>query len=599
MATLLDSIILDERLLCDVEMVLSGGFAPLNGFLCKKDYESVIERCRLSEDRATHANTVWPMPIVLPFHKSKFKSLFGEELTIFDEFTGPDFLKLYKECNYLTEISVELKYVDEISKQLQTIAILVIEDIYEPDPEKECIGIFGSKDDNHPYIKEILERGKNYFYLGGTLKCISAPLIHYDFYDNRFTPAEIREYINNFKYDIVLGFQTRNPMHYCHYELSKNALKEAVGTLGGKSLLLLQPIVGVTQPGDVDYRVRVRCYKHLLYKYREEGINVKLCLLRLSMRMAGPREALWHALIRKNYGCTHFVVGRDHAGPSMKRKDGMSFYGAYDAHELIRKYSKEIGIEVVMSKLLVYNRTQQAYVELINTSDANNEEISGTELRRRLRNREEIPEWFTMAEISRELHRYYSPFIHALKDCNGPDTGGIVFYFVGLSGSGKSTTAYAFAKRLEEKYDPRIITVLDGDEFRTNLSAGLGYTKEDRSIHVRRMGYVASQLARQGGIVLCANIAPFEYDRIENRKIIEKYAKYVEVYVRTSLSVCEARDVKGLYKKARNGLSKEFTGISSPFEEPKNYDISILGDGGDKKLHENLNNLMKFLPNEV
>ena len=553
------------------------------------------------------------MPIVLPFLKSKFKDLFGEELGTFYEHssnTGAgdsaggaggagssiEFLKLYKKCNNLDELTIELKYRNPIIGMLETIAILHLEDVYEPEPEKECLGVFGSTDTNHPYIEEILNRKSDYFYLGGKVVNVQdTPIIHYDFYNHRHSPKEIREYISFNNYKTILGFQTRNPMHNCHYELTKRALEDSGTPITGKKLLLLQPIVGVTQPGDIDYRVRVRCYQHLLKQYILDGIDVKLCLIPLSMRMAGPREALWHALIRKNYGCTNFVVGRDHAGPSMKKKDGSDFYDPYAAHAMIRKYESEIGIKVTLSKMLVYNATTGTYMEIGKTPDNNNQHISGTELRRRLRAREEIPDWFTMPEIARELHRYYSPFIHSLKDSNGEGTGGVVFYFVGLSGAGKSTTAYAFAKKLEEIYDPRIITVLDGDEFRTNISAGLGYSKEDRSIHVRRMGYVAERLARAGGIVLCANIAPFREDRDFNRSIIEKSAKYIEVYVRTSLAVCESRDVKGLYKKARSNIRKEFTGISSPFEEPINPELSINGDGGSKELNKTLTYLLNYL----
>lgn len=605
-ATLLDSIIVNENTMCDIEMLLNGSFSPLNGFLCKEDYVSVLDECRLS--RGCYLS-VWPMPIVLRVEKPKFKSLFGEDIEVLDMYSSEQFLDYYTKFNMLSNISVDLKYYNPVSRVFESVARLIVEDIYEPDIEKECLKVFGTTCMNHPSVKELLPLKDNVFYIGGKILPLDN-IIHYDFHNHRYTPAQIKEFINysplkesltnaqkhKSLFTHVIGFQTRNPMHNCHYQLSLKAVKEAIREdNNAKPLLLLQPIVGVTQPGDIDYRVRVRCYQHLLNEYAKDGIEVKLCLLRLNMRMAGPREALWHALIRKNYGCTHFVVGRDHAGPSSTDENGRPFYGPYDAHHLIQKYEDEIGIKVILSKMLVYNKTEKMYKEIGQTIDNNNEHISGTELRRLLRNRDEVPEWFTKPEISRELHRYYSPFIHSLKNCNGEGTGGIVFYFIGLSGAGKSTLANAFSKKLEEKYDPRIITVLDGDEIRTNLSTKLGFTREDRSINVRRIGYVASLLARSGGIVLCANIAPFQEDRDWNRELISRSGKYVEVYVRTPLKICEDRDVKGLYKRARAGIIPEFTGITSPFEEPENYDISVNGNGGETEIHNVLAKLMTFI----
>lgn len=593
--TLFDSIIIDDEIMCDVEMLLCSAFSPLKGFMCERDYNSVVENCRLSSGK------LWPMPIVLPVTKANFINVFVEDP---DVIRIPRFLELYAELKKIGILTVMLKHNNKISNTLENVALLTVEDIYEPDFEKECLSVFGSMDQNHTFIKRVLDRKDDTYYFGGTITPVD-PIVHYDFARFRHTPENIKMLTRNFK--CVVGFQTRNPMHKCHYELTKHALetardeyadtaiKDVLKDKDESKVLLLQPIVGVTQPDDVDYRVRVRCYEHTLKEYRKDGINVILSILELSMRMAGPREALWHALIRKNYGCTHFIVGRDHAGPSVKKQDGSSFYGPYDAHQFIKKYEKEIGLKVILSKELVYDVTLARYVELVQlTSDYIN--ISGTELRRLLTSGKEVPEWFTFKEISTELARYYSSNLCGIKNANGPGTGGIVFYFVGLSGSGKTTTTNAFAKRLEELYDPRIITLLDGDDFRKNVSEGLGFSKEDRSINVRRMGYVAEKLAKSGGIVLCANIAPFKKDRDYNRQLIEKSAKYIEVYMNTPLKMCEERDVKGLYKKARRdekiGICGDFTGISSPFEAPINPDISLLGDGD---LQKSLDELMEFM----
>ena len=534
------SVTLNARQLCDLELLLNGGFAPLNGFLDEADYNSVVENMRLTSGK------LWPMPIVLAITESQAQELRNEEyLTLKDE---------------------------------QGLPLAIIKsNIYKPDLKKECKMVYGTNDDNHPYVKIIMSQPDSY-YIGGPLQRIQLP-VHYDFQDIRLTPQETRQYFKQNNWNTVVGFQTRNPMHRSHMELTKYALS---CTNDPNAKLLLHPVVGVTQSCDVDYHTRVRCYKKLISHYPPN--LVKLSLLPLSMRMAGPREALWHALVRQNYGCTHFVVGRDHAGPSFKTKEGNSFYGPYDAHQLLEKHADELKIQVVKSQMIVYVEELNEYMRIDQVPEGKTVlNISGTQQRQLLRDGAEIPSWFSFPDVVEELRKSFRPTY--LK--------GFCLYFVGLSGSGKSTIANAVKSRLLELESERNITVLDGDVVRLHLSKGLGFSRQDRSINVQRIGYVASEIVKHHGIVLCANIAPYNDDRNTNRQRIQANGGYVEIYVKTDINVCEQRDVKGLYKLARAGVIKEFTGVSDPFEEPSNPELVL--DGGAESLQDNVDQVIAKL----
>lgn len=541
------NIILDSRELCDLELLLNGAFSPLDGFLKEEDYNSVLLNLRLK------SGELWPMPIVLA-KKDKGFSV-GETVNL---------------CN---------------SENLP-IASMTLESIYQPDLDVECNSVFGSTDTNHPYI-QIIKNREGLVYLGGRVEKING-VPHFDFDDLRLTPTETKKYFKDNNWDTVVGFQTRNPMHKSHYFLSKYAL-EQTGIEDAK--VLIHPVVGVTQTCDIDYHTRVRCYKKIMEKY--EPNTAKLSLLPLSMRMAGPREAVWHALIRKNYGCTHFVVGRDHAGPSFKKENGESFFGPYDAQDLLMKYAGEIGISVITSKLIVY-ATPKSSLEngIYSPIDALDKEkydihaISGTQQRKMLRDGDPIPEWFSFPEVVSELTKGFKP----------KNRKGFCVYLVGLSGSGKTTIAKALHAKLLELEAHRKITLLDGDVVRQNLSKGLKFTKEDRSTNVKRIGYVASEVVKHSGIVICANIAPYEDDRNFNRNTIEKHGNYIEIFVNTSLDECERRDVKGLYKKARSGIIPNFTGISDPFEEPSTPELKLDGNT-NVSLRDNVNSIIEYLQN--
>ena len=513
---------LSDRQICDLELILNGGFEPLNGFLGKRDFESVINDLRLEN------GVLWPIPITLDVSIE-----FAELLSNGDSITLKD-------------------------KEGFSLAIMEILDIWEPDRDKEATLVFGTNDDKHPGVNYLLNES-NPIYIGGNLKCIDLPH-HYDYKNLRHSPKALKKKFQEMGWNKIVAFQTRNPLHRAHVEMTLKAIKELDANL------LIHPVVGMTKPGDVDHYTRVRCYNHVLDRYPDN--SAILSLLPLAMRMGGPREALLHAIIRKNYGCTHLIVGRDHAGPGNDR-NGKPFYGPYDAQNIIEKYKDEIGIQMVPFKFLVYLPDQDSYKPIDEVPDGvNYKTISGSELRKHLDEGTNVPEWFTYKEVAKELQRSNSP----------KEKRGFTIFFTGLSGSGKSTLANGLMVKLLEN-GSRPVTLLDGDIVRTHLSSELGFSKEHRSLNVRRIGFVASEITKNKGIAICAPIAPYKKDRRSNRDLISKLGGYIEIHVSTSIEKCEERDAKGLYKLAREGVIKEFTGISHPYEAPENAEIVIDSSG--------------------
>jgi sulfate adenylyltransferase len=434
------------------------------------------------------------------------------------------------------------------------IATMALESIYRPDKAAEAAAVFATTDDTHPGVAYLLHVAHP-VYLGGRLQGVESPM-HYDFRHLRDTPKELRERFRKLGWRKVVAFQTRNPMHRAHQELTFRAAKEV------EANLLIQPVVGMTKPGDVDHFTRVRCYEHLLPHYPEQ--TTALSLLPLAMRMAGPREAAWHALIRKNYGCTHFIVGRDHAGPGTGR-DGKPFYGPYDAQKIMQDYEDDIGISMVPFRNMVYVEDRAQYEpddEIAEGTRTLN--ISGTELRRRLHEGVDIPEWFSFPEVVAELRRTHPP----------RHKQGFTVFFTGLSGSGKSTVANALMVKLMEM-GGRPVSLLDGDVVRKHLSSELGFSKEHRDLNIQRIGYVASEITKNGGIAICAPIAPYTRTRRIVRDMIEPHGGFIEIHVATPIEVCEQRDRKGLYAKARAGVLKGFTGIDDPYEVPENAEMML------------------------
>lgn len=514
----LKGLILNQRQLCDLELLLNGGFAPLSGFMTQADYESVLDQGRLASGQ------LWPMPITLDVDQAFAEGvLIGQEIALRDA-------------------------------EGLLLAIFKVSDSWVPDKSKEALSVFGTEDSLHPGVAYLFKEAKN-VYLGGQLVGISLPY-HYDFNHLRFTPMELKAHFKEKGYDKVVAFQTRNPMHRAHQELTLRAAK-----LTGAEILL-HPVVGMTKPGDIEYYTRVRCYEHVLKTYAEN--KAMLSLLPLAMRMAGPKEALWHALIRKNYGCTHFIVGRDHAGPG-KNSAGQPFYDPYAAQTLTLSYEQELGIKIVPFQEMVYSHQSQAYFAIDEfPKDETPANISGTELRQRLEQNLEIPEWFSYPEVIKEL-RKVNPAKH---------NQGFTLFLTGLPSSGKSTLANGLSLKLREMAN-RQISILDGDIIRTHLSKGLSFSQEDRETNITRVGFVAREITKHGGIAICALVAPFIKAREAVREMISEVGGYIEIYVATPLSTCEIRDRKGLYKKAREGLIKQFTGVSDVYEAPPQPEINI------------------------
>jgi sulfate adenylyltransferase len=512
------SITLSERQLCDLELLMNGAFSPLSGFMTHPEYESVLDRVRLQD------NTLWPMPVCLDVTEVEAGKLeAGQSIALRD----PEGFML---------------------------AVMHVEEIWPIDKKREAQAIYDTSNTAHPGVDFLFHQTGSH-YVGGTVEGVNLPL-HFDFKHLRLTPLEVRTSCAKLGWRRIVGFQTRNPLHRAQFEMTLGAMRET------KASLLLQPVVGRTKPGDIDYYTRVRCYQKAAHHYPPN--MMLLSLLPLAMRMAGPREALWHALIRKNYGCTHFIVGRDHAGPGLDKK-GKPFYEPYASQELLAQHQDEIAIKIIPFEEMVYLPEKDEYVPRSEISnDEHVKSLSGTELRSLLRAGLEIPDWFTFQEVIEELRNAYPP----------RHKQGFTVFHTGLSGSGKSTIAQVLVSRFLEMGD-RPVTLLDGDIVRRHLSNELGFSKEHRDINVRRIGFVASEITKNRGIAVCAPIAPYRRSRRQIREMIEQYGGFIEVHVATPLEVCERRDRKGIYAKARAGLIKGFTGIDDPYEPPENPAVRV------------------------
>ena len=514
-ASYLPTLQLTERSVCDLELLATGGFSPLDRFMGRADYQSVLERMRLADGH------LFPIPITLPVKP------------------GPD-LRLDQEIT-LRDAKNEI------------LAIMRVEELYEWDAAEEMHHVFGTTDLRHPLVAEMHKWEK--LYASGRLCVVQLPR-HYDFCELRLTPAQTRARLGALGREQVVAFQTRNPLHRAHEEMTKRAVGEKDG------VLLLHPVVGLTKSGDIDHFSRVRTYKALAQRYYETG-QILLALLPLAMRMAGPREALWHALIRRNYGANHLIIGRDHASPG-KDSTGRPFYEPYAAQELVQQASAELGVGVVPFQELVYLPAERRYEESYKIpADAPTVSISGTQVREDYLNKgRALPDWFTRPEVAEILSDSFPPRYRQ----------GVCVWFTGLSGAGKSTTAEILTIMLLEH--GRQVTLLDGDVVRTNLSKGLGFSREERDINIRRIGFVAAEIVRHGGVALCAAVSPYRATRNDVRSMVGG-ERFIEVFVDTPLEVCERRDVKGMYAQARRGEIKDFTGIDDAYEPPQHAEITL------------------------
>ena len=514
-ANQLPSIQLSARSICDLELLATGAFSPLERFMGREDHQRVLDEMRLTSGQ------LFPLPVTLPV-----------------------------EPNPVLHLDRDIALRDAKNDLL---AVMTIEEISPWDLAEVAQKAFGTLDLRHPLVAEMHRWGR--LYVSGRLHVLQLPT-HYDFQELRLTPAQTRARLEALGYHNVVAFQTSNPLHRVHEELTRRAAQEVGG------VLLLHPVVGMAQPGDVDHYARVRAYKALAASYYDPN-RILLALLPLAMRLAGPREALWHALMRRNYGANHFIVGRDHAGPG-DDATGQPFYGPYDAQDLLQRYSAELGVGLVPSRELVYLPEDERYEEVAHVSSGTRTaSISGMQVREQYLNQgRTLPSWFTRPEVAEILAETYPP----------RHQQGVCVWFTGLSGAGKSTTAEVLTVLLLEH--GRQVTVLDGDVVRTHLSKGLGFSKEDRDTNIRRIGFVAAEIVRHGGMVICAAVSPYRATRHDVRNLVG-VEYFVEVFVDTPLEVCEARDTKGMYAKARRGEIKDFTGIDDPYEPPEQPEITL------------------------
>ncbi|MDX2031506.1 MAG: bifunctional sulfate adenylyltransferase/adenylylsulfate kinase [Blastocatellia bacterium] len=514
-ASRLPAVQLSARAVCDLELLAVGAFSPLDRFMGEADFRRVLEEMRLADGR------LFPIPILLPIPADADIRL-DQEITLRDA-------------------------------KNDILAVMRVEEIFEYDWREVARKALGTEDTAHPMAAELQRTPTRA--ASGRLRVLSLPR-HYDFESLRLTPAETRARLAGFGRRNVVAFQTRNPLHRAHEELNRRAIEQTDG------VLLLHPVVGVTKPGDVDHFSRVRTYRALTESYFPQD-RVLLSLLPLAMRMAGPREALWHAIIRRNYGANHFIVGRDHAGPG-NDSQGKPFYGPYDAQRLVERHSEELGITAVPFSELVYLPDEDRYEEAARvTAETRTLSLSGTQVRDEYLNRGRLlPDWFTRPEVAEILAETYPP----------RHRQGVCIWFTGLSGAGKSTTAEILACYIEEQ--GRQVTVLDGDVVRTHLSKGLGFSQADRDTNIRRIGFVAAEIVRHGGIAICAAISPYRATRDEVRRMVGS-DRFIEVFVDTPLAVCEERDIKGLYAQARRGEIKGVTGIDDPYEAPLQPEITL------------------------
>jgi len=535
------SVALNQRQVCDLELLLNGGFSPLQGFMDQACYESVVSSMRLPD------GSLWSIPVTLDVSVAQAEKIEpGQQLALRD---GEGFM----------------------------LAVLTVNDKWQPDKQHEASEIFGTTSVDHPGVRHLVEDVGEY-YIGGTLEGIQLP-IHFDFETLRDTPEDLRHLFVKMGWQRVVGFHTCKPMHRLHREITLQAAKEA------EANILLHPAVGLTKPGDLHYYARVHCYQAIRHHYPHN--MAILSLLPSAVRMAGPREVLLNAILRQNYGCTHMIVGPEHAAPPGVRDNEQRYYPRYAAQKMMEKYQDDLKIKMVPVREMCYRPDLESFGPDERAGEQVHEGVRFTDrdLKHHLEHHLEVPTWFSYPEVIASLRKVYPP----------RSQRGITLFFTGLSGSGKSTLAkILYAKFIEEGGRP--VTLLDGDVVRHNLSSELGFSKEHRNINVQRIGFVASEITKNGGIAICAPIAPYAEMRRDVRERIEQYGAFIEIHVATSLEVCESRDRKGLYEKARKGIIPEFTGISDPYEIPEHPELRV--DTADKSPVQAAQEIMLYLLRE-
>ncbi|WP_373500771.1 bifunctional sulfate adenylyltransferase/adenylylsulfate kinase [Desulfococcus sp.] len=514
----LTDITLTDRQMCDLELLATGALSPLRGFMVQSEYASVLDRMRLQN------GLLWPLPVCLDVNGLAARGLeAGQSVALRD---AEGFL----------------------------LAVMHIEDIFMAEKEKEAEMVYGTRDPSHPGVDHLMNACGD-TYIGGRIEVVHLPP-HFDFQQLRRSPAEIRQTSKKLGWERLIGFHTRNPIHRPQFEMTLKAMRKAAANL------LILPTVGITMPGDFDHYTRIRCYREIERRYPPDAHLLNL--LPLANRMAGPREALLHAIIAKNYGCTHFIVGQNHGSPD-RGPNGRPFYPGEAAREIAETCEEDLGVRILGFPEMLYLPFEDEYRFADQVPEGTQTlSFSGFDIRTRIRTGRKIPPWASFPEVIATLRKSYPP----------PRKQGLTVFFTGLSGAGKSTLAKILYARFLELGD-RPVTLLDGDIVRQNLSRELNFSKEHRDINVRRIGFVASEITKNRGIAICAPIAPYTTTRTEIRKLIEGYGGFAEVHVATPIEECEKRDRKGMYAKARAGLIKGFTGVDDPYEAPEAPEIRI------------------------
>ncbi|MFK5951132.1 MAG: bifunctional sulfate adenylyltransferase/adenylylsulfate kinase [Methylococcales bacterium] len=514
------TVTLTQRQLCDLEMILNGAMNPLKGFMTEADYKSVLDNMALEN------GLLWSLPITLDISQQQL-----------DAFDG----------------STQIGLCDHEGFML---AVMDIQSTWKADKKAEANNIYLTNDTEHPGVNYLFNEVKEY-YIGGEVTGMQLPT-HYDFESIRYTPEELRSEFKKMGWDKVVAFHTSKPMHKVHYDITTSAAK-----LVGANLLI-QPLSGVGKPGDMAYYSRVHCYQAIMSHY--PNYLAALSLIPQAMRMAGPREALHNMIVRQNYGCSHFMVGPEHASPPGVRSGSRRFYERYSAQKLVEKYQDKLDIKMLPIEEMGYSEEKAKYIscKTAQVEKIETHNFTDKDFNQALEHDEPIPHWYSYPEVITELSKVRLP----------RKQKGLTLFFTGLSGSGKSTLAKLIYAKFIEQGD-RPVTLLDGDVVRQNLSSELTFSKEHRDINVRRIGYVASEITKNRGVAICAPIAPYEKTREAVRDGIEEHGAFIEIHVATPLETCESRDRKGMYAKARKGIIKQFTGISDPYEEPVNPEIKI------------------------
>ncbi len=531
--------VLSREQIADVRNIASGAFSPLTGFLKKEDFLSVVEKMRLAN------GILWPIPIILDVQEQDFQNLKDEQSILL------------------------------VNSQSKPIALLENPEFFDYDKASLAKNVFGTMENNHPGVENVFQMAK--YLLGGDIKLIDTEKDIFPEYN--LTPTDTRKIFEDRGWQTITAFQTRNVPHRGHEFLQKYALQQTDG-------LFVQPVIGEKKIADFKDEFILGAYQLLIDNFFPEN-KVVLGVLPLKMRYAGPREALFHSLIRKNFGCTHFIVGRDHAGVG-------DYYKPFDAQKIFDNFApEELGINILKLGKIVWcpNCCEFVFEGQCPHPEATQITFSGSQIREKIEKRQDIPPYFLRPEVYHLLGQSLNPLVddtYNHQRQNNTGQKGFVLWFTGLPCSGKSTIATAIFEKLQKRN--LNVERLDGDIVRQSLTRDLGFTKKDRDENIRRVGFVAKSLSKNGVGVVASFISPYKAQRENLRKEIDNF---IEVFVSCPLKVCEQRDTKGMYAKARIGQIKNFTGISDPYEEPENPKILLQTD--KDPLETSINKVLSYL----